>query len=217
MILVTGGLGFIGSHTVQALLDVGEECVLVQRRAGASPFHLPVRVEQGDVTDREGLRDIAKRHGVTGIVHMAGSMPWPPSDEPNGPAHHCYSPPSRRRSAPSWRRTGSQRPKNRTDRMHGSSRALLVSRCTVPVCLPGRGVLAWRTASRPGSRAGHPRRPGWCWPRSVTSLEPARSCRPAQSAAEAGVTGSRPSGPALVRRRRHYGPGHGEPLRVHGG
>jgi nucleoside-diphosphate-sugar epimerase len=31
MILITGGLGFIGSHTVQALLHDGEECVLVQR------------------------------------------------------------------------------------------------------------------------------------------------------------------------------------------
>ena len=82
MILVTGGLGFIGSHTVQALLDAGEECVLVQRRAAEPFFDRPVRVEQGDVTDLEGLRDIAKRHGVTGVVHMAGSMPWPPSDEP---------------------------------------------------------------------------------------------------------------------------------------
>lgn len=36
MILITGGLGHIGSATVQALLDVGEECVLIQRRSPRS-------------------------------------------------------------------------------------------------------------------------------------------------------------------------------------
>ena len=36
MILITGGLGFIGSHTTRALLDLGESCVLVQRRATAA-------------------------------------------------------------------------------------------------------------------------------------------------------------------------------------
>ena len=40
MILVTGGLGFIGSHTVRALLDLGEGCVLVQRRTAEAPASL---------------------------------------------------------------------------------------------------------------------------------------------------------------------------------
>jgi UDP-glucose 4-epimerase len=85
MILVTGGLGFIGSHTVQALLDAGEECVLVQRRSGELPaglFDAPVAVEQADVTDLDSLLDVGKRHRITGIVHLAGSMPWPPTSEP---------------------------------------------------------------------------------------------------------------------------------------
>jgi UDP-glucose 4-epimerase len=85
MILITGGLGFIGSHTVQALLDAGEECVLVQRRpAGptAGRFTAPVAVEQADVTDLSALLDVGKRHQITGIVHLAGSMPWPPGTEP---------------------------------------------------------------------------------------------------------------------------------------
>jgi UDP-glucose 4-epimerase len=85
MILITGGLGFIGSHTVQALLDAGEECVLVQRRPAGPPagrFTAPVAVEQADVTDLSALLDVGKRHQITGIVHLAGSMPWPPGTEP---------------------------------------------------------------------------------------------------------------------------------------
>ncbi|AVT37700.1 NAD(P)-dependent oxidoreductase [Plantactinospora sp. BB1] len=85
MILVTGGLGFIGSHAVQALLDRGEECVLVQRRHARLPadrFGGPVHLKQADVTDLSSLRDVGSRHRITGIVHLAGSMPWPPSPEP---------------------------------------------------------------------------------------------------------------------------------------
>jgi UDP-glucose 4-epimerase len=82
MILVTGGLGFIGSHVTRGLLDLGESCVLVQRRpAGAAS--LPrlfadelgrrVFVERGDVADLEAFRDIGGRHKITGIVHLAGA------------------------------------------------------------------------------------------------------------------------------------------------
>src|ERR1041384_4816889 len=84
MILVTGGLGFIGLHTVRALLDMGEGCVLVQRRPAGVPADLAddqVVVEQADITDRTALLDVGTRHKITGIVHLAGSMPWPPSDE----------------------------------------------------------------------------------------------------------------------------------------
>src|ERR1700761_575641 len=86
MILVTGGLGFIGSHTVRAMLDLGEGCVLVQRRPAETPASLDsaqVAVEQADITDLTALLDVGIRHKITGIVHLAGSMPWPPSaDQP---------------------------------------------------------------------------------------------------------------------------------------
>jgi UDP-glucose 4-epimerase len=84
MILVTGGLGFIGSHTVRALLDLGESCVLVQRRAPEVPDALAdgqVAVEQADITDLGTLLDIGTRHKITGIVHLALSLPWPPDPE----------------------------------------------------------------------------------------------------------------------------------------
>jgi UDP-glucose 4-epimerase len=85
MILITGGLGFIGSHTVQAFLDAGEECVLVQRSHADAPagrFNRAVAVEQADATDLRALLDVGRRYEITGIVHLAGSMPWPPSSEP---------------------------------------------------------------------------------------------------------------------------------------
>jgi UDP-glucose 4-epimerase len=84
MILVTGGLGFIGSHTVRALLDLGQGCVLVQRRPAEVPADLAgeqVAVEQADITDLGALLRVGERHEITGIVHLAGSMPWPPSSE----------------------------------------------------------------------------------------------------------------------------------------
>ena len=89
MILITGGLGFIGSHTTRALLDLGESCVLVQRRAAEVPDDMVgevgrrVFIERADITDRQAFVEIGKRHKITGIVHLAGSMPWPPgADEP---------------------------------------------------------------------------------------------------------------------------------------
>jgi UDP-glucose 4-epimerase len=83
VILVTGGLGFIGSHTVNALLDADQECVLVQRRTElpANLVGRPVVVESGNITDLERLRAIGRAHRITGIVHLAGSMPWPRSPE----------------------------------------------------------------------------------------------------------------------------------------
>ncbi|MDP9794889.1 UDP-glucose 4-epimerase [Catenuloplanes nepalensis] len=78
-VLVTGGLGFIGSHTVRALRELGEECVLVQRRAATGAVEDGVTVEQGDIRDLASLRAIGERHRIGGIVHLAGSMPWPPS------------------------------------------------------------------------------------------------------------------------------------------
>jgi UDP-glucose 4-epimerase len=44
-------------------------------------FDAPVALEQADVTDLEALLALGRHHRITGIVHLAGSMPWPPSSE----------------------------------------------------------------------------------------------------------------------------------------
>src|ERR1700760_3185232 len=75
MILVTGGSGFIGSHTVRALHALGEPSVVMQRGSGQVPPHLadlPVVAEQADVADLGALRAVGARHRISGIVHLAG-------------------------------------------------------------------------------------------------------------------------------------------------
>ena len=86
MILVTGGAGFIGSHTVRALSEAGEECVLLQRRTPQTPSHLAdlgVQMAQGDIADLESLRRVGRQYPITGIVHLAITLPWSdPSTDP---------------------------------------------------------------------------------------------------------------------------------------
>ena len=83
MILVTGGLGMIGAHTAQALLDLGEEVVVTSHRTTEVPSFLEgrVTVEQLDITDRDAFLDLGHRHDITGTVHLAAPFyPLPAFD-----------------------------------------------------------------------------------------------------------------------------------------
>jgi UDP-glucose 4-epimerase len=73
MILVTGGLGSIGSHTARALLDLGESVVVTAHRATEVPEFLAdeVVVEPLDTTNEAAFLAIGDRHSITGIVHLA--------------------------------------------------------------------------------------------------------------------------------------------------
>lgn len=77
MILITGGMGFIGLHTVKAFLDVGESVVATWNRSYRLPDHLKDEVdkrlfiERVDVSNPYRLIDVAVSRNVTGIVHLA--------------------------------------------------------------------------------------------------------------------------------------------------
>ena len=78
MILITGGLGFIGLHTARALLDLGQSCVLIQHRTARQPDFIKneigqrIFIEEADIADQNTLLTIGERHKITGIIHLAG-------------------------------------------------------------------------------------------------------------------------------------------------
>jgi len=77
MILITGGMGFIGLHTARRLIEMGERVVLTQFRKRRSPsfiaadFGKSAIVEQLDIGDEQQLADVMQRNGVTSIIHLA--------------------------------------------------------------------------------------------------------------------------------------------------
>lgn len=80
-ILVTGGAGFIGSHTVLELLNAGYEVVVVDNLVNASKESLK-RVEElsnkkvtfyeNDILDREALNKIFEKEDIDSVIHFAG-------------------------------------------------------------------------------------------------------------------------------------------------
>ena len=69
MHLITGGSGFIGSHTTRALLDQSQDC-LVGTRSGR-PGPTGAAVATIDCTDLASLRDVGRRYDIQGVVHLA--------------------------------------------------------------------------------------------------------------------------------------------------
>ncbi|STI61001.1 UDP-glucose 4-epimerase [Escherichia coli] len=80
-VLVTGGAGYIGSHTVLELLSRGDDVVVIDNLVNSSRTSLdrvfelcgraPVFYE-GDVRDKELLKTIFTEHDIDSIIHFAG-------------------------------------------------------------------------------------------------------------------------------------------------
>lgn len=80
-ILVTGGTGYIGSHTVLELLQQGEDVVVVDNLVNSSQESLKRVAEltgkactfyQGDILDKTFLDSVFAKHSIKSVVHFAG-------------------------------------------------------------------------------------------------------------------------------------------------
>lgn len=80
-LLLTGGAGYIGSHTAVALLDAGCEVVIIDNFSNSSP--LSVEAVQGitgcnvplyrmDLRDRAAVEAVLRDERIDGVVHFAG-------------------------------------------------------------------------------------------------------------------------------------------------
>lgn len=80
-ILITGGAGFIGSHTVVELLNAGYEVVVTDNLCNSSKESIR-RVEQitgkqitfyeTDIRNREGMEAIFQKEEIYAVIHFAG-------------------------------------------------------------------------------------------------------------------------------------------------
>ncbi len=80
-LLVTGGAGYIGSHTVVELLSAGYDLIVLDNLSNSSPKSLdrvqqitgkPVKLIQGDIRDRTLLEDVFDQQNIDAVVHFAG-------------------------------------------------------------------------------------------------------------------------------------------------
>lgn len=80
-VLVTGGAGYIGSHTVLELLDQGEAVIVIDDLSTGFSWAVPERATfiPGDVADGELVSRIIADHGVSSVVHFAARIVVPES------------------------------------------------------------------------------------------------------------------------------------------
>lgn len=80
-ILVTGGAGYIGSHTVIELTNAGYDVVVLDNLVNASEKVLgrvekitgkPVKFYKVDIQDRAGLEDVFTKENIDSVIHFAG-------------------------------------------------------------------------------------------------------------------------------------------------
>ncbi|MBM3526517.1 MAG: UDP-glucose 4-epimerase GalE [Alphaproteobacteria bacterium] len=80
-VLVTGGAGYIGSHTVHELVDAGERVVVLDNLSTgfASSLPRPMLPIVGDVGDQALVATLIAEHEIDAVIHFAGSTIVPDS------------------------------------------------------------------------------------------------------------------------------------------
>ena len=81
MVLVTGGAGYIGSHTLISLHEAGYEFVVFDNLCNSSKESLKrvekiiskkIAFEEGDIRDREALEEVFNKYKIDSVIHFAG-------------------------------------------------------------------------------------------------------------------------------------------------
>ncbi len=74
-ILVLGGAGYIGSHTVYELIDNGEDVVIIDNllTGHEEAVHPKARFYKGDIRDKEFLDSVFKKEKIDAVIHFAAS------------------------------------------------------------------------------------------------------------------------------------------------
>ncbi len=80
-VLVTGGAGYIGSHMVLALLDAGEDVVVLDNLSTGLRWAVPAQAKfvAGDAGNRDLLLRLFLTHRIDAVIHFAGSIVVPDS------------------------------------------------------------------------------------------------------------------------------------------
>ena len=80
-ILVTGGTGFIGSHTCISLTEAGYDIVIVDNYYNSSPKSLArinelcgkeLKFYECDIRDKAGMQRVFQENKIDAVIHFAG-------------------------------------------------------------------------------------------------------------------------------------------------
>lgn len=74
-VLVLGGAGYIGSHTVYALIEANYDVVIVDNlQTGFKQLlHPKATFYEGDIRDKTFLQDVFKKEQIDGVIHFAAN------------------------------------------------------------------------------------------------------------------------------------------------
>lgn len=74
-ILILGGAGYIGSHTVYKLIEEGEDIVIVDNlQTGFEKLiHPDAKFYEGDIRDKRFLHNVFEKENIEGVIHFAAN------------------------------------------------------------------------------------------------------------------------------------------------
>ena len=72
-VLVLGGAGYIGSHTVKALCDEGTDVVVVDNLVTGYEKAVDKRARfyKGDISDKEFLNNMFSKEKIDAVIHLS--------------------------------------------------------------------------------------------------------------------------------------------------